>query len=107
MANIKCKQIGVDCVRNDPVDINKGGPEYLGFDFFVRNEENSELKKFIAITLNNLEIPYISIYSNDAIVLTESELWTKEKIKNTIKKDANYLRQQAKREYKQKKKIRK
>ena len=36
---IKCTKICVNCVPNDPVDIRCGGPNYLGFDFFVREEE--------------------------------------------------------------------
>ena len=33
------KKIVVDCERNDPVDIRCGGPDYLGFDFYVKDEE--------------------------------------------------------------------
>ena len=40
---IKCSRIGVDCVANDPVDIRCGGPEYLGFDFNVREEETEDM----------------------------------------------------------------
>ena len=36
MEKIKCRKISVDSVYNDPVDIRCGGPEYLGFDFFVK-----------------------------------------------------------------------
>ena len=48
---VKCTEIGVDCVENDPVDIRCGGPEYLGFDFFV-------------LTLSELRVPAINIYSS-------------------------------------------
>ena len=56
---IRCSQISVDCVANDPVDIRCGGPEYLGFDFNVRVEQTEEMKKFIAVTLEIFEIPLI------------------------------------------------
>ena len=44
MEKIKCKKISVDSVYNDPVDIRCGGPEYLGFDFYVKEEEVKDLE---------------------------------------------------------------
>ena len=51
---IRCSKISVDCVSNDPVDIRCGGPEFLGFDFYVREENTKEMTKFIIMTLDNL-----------------------------------------------------
>lgn len=33
---VRCSQISVDCMANDPMDIRLGGPEYLGFDFLLK-----------------------------------------------------------------------
>ena len=53
---IRCSQISVDCVANDPVDIRCGGPEYLGFDFNVRVEQTEEMKKFIICFYEQVKI---------------------------------------------------
>ena len=85
---IRCSQISVDCVANDPVDIRCGGPEYLGFDFNVRVEQTEEMKKFIAVTLEIFEIPLTNLY-----------VWTKERIVKAVKDDAEYLQGEAQRNY--------
>lgn len=48
---ISCSHISVDCVVNDPVDVRCGGPDFLGFDFFVRQEETDYMMQAIKITL--------------------------------------------------------
>jgi len=96
---IKCSKIGVDCVANDPVDIRCGGPEYLGFDFNVREEETEEMKKFIAVTLETLEIPLANLYVYGNPELEEKNVWDKKRIVEAIQKDANYLKSEASRNY--------
>lgn len=98
--NIKGAKISVDCVPNDPVDIRCGGPEYLGFDFFVREEETEILKEFISITLNNFEIPITNIYVSNFLDLSPNEVWNKERIVECIKKEVDYLKHEASRNYK-------
>ena len=93
-----CSKISVDCVENDPVDIRCGGPEYLGFDFFVKDEEFGEMQKFIVGTLSSLEIPLISIYESDKMTLHEKDIWTKEKIYNSIVENANDIKNEVKKE---------
>lgn len=96
---INCSKICVNCVANDPVDIRCGGPEYLGFDFSVKEEETDEIKKFIVLTLESLEIPLTKIYVGEKTTLTEKDVWTKERIVEEIKKDASYLQSEARRNY--------
>lgn len=96
---IRCSQISVDCVANDPVDIRCGGPEYLGFDFNVREEQTEEMKKFITLTLESLEVPLTYMYVCGKKELSEKDVWTKERIVEEIKKDATYLQNEAKRNY--------
>lgn len=76
------KQITVDCERNDPVDIKCGGPEYLGFDFFVNDADVDEIIEFIKSELNKNELPLISIESYDC---PDTSAWTKENISACIK----------------------
>lgn len=96
---IKCSQISVDCVANDPVDIRCGGPEYLGFDFNVREEQTEEMKGFIQETLESFQIPLTSICVIGTIDLEEKKVWTKERIVDAISDDAEHLQSQAERNY--------
>ena len=96
---VKCTRISVDCVTNDPVDIRCGGPEYLGFDFNVRKKDAEEMKKFIIVTLSSFEIPIKNLYFSGTINLNEENIWTKERIVKAIKKDAEFLKHNAKRNY--------
>lgn len=96
---IRCSQISVDCVANDPVDIRCGGPEYLGFDFNVRVEQTEEMKKFIAVTLEIFEIPLTNLYISGTIDLSEKDVWTKERIVKAVKDDAEHLQGEAQRNY--------
>lgn len=96
---INCSRICVDCVANDPVDIRCGGPDYLGFDFFVKKEEAEEMKKFIVLTLQALKVPLTNLYVVGEKSLDENDIWTKERIVETVKKDASYLQSEARRNY--------
>ena len=96
---IRCSQINVDCVANDPVDIRCGGPNYLGFDFNVREEQTEEMKKFIAVTLESLKVPLANLYVSGTIDLSEKDVWTKERIVKAVKDDAEYLQGEEERNY--------
>lgn len=96
---IRCSKISVNCVSNDPVDIRAGGPEYLGFDFNVKEEQTNEMKKFIALTLENFEVPLVNMYISGMIDLNENKIWTKEKIVKEIQNDAAYLKSEAQKNY--------
>lgn len=96
---IKCSKISVNCTANDPVDIRCGGPKFLGFDFNVREDQASEMTKFIIMTLNELEVPLIDIETTGTIDVGEQDIWTKQRIVQEIQKDAEYLRHEAKRNY--------
>lgn len=96
---IRCAKIGVDCTKNDPVDHKAGGPEWLGFDFFVRTQDAEEIMEYISAVLASLNIPEKSIYISSFYNLSETAIWTKERIYETIKKDAEMLIHEASRCY--------
>ncbi len=96
---VKCTTIGVDCTKNDPVDIRCGGPTYLGFDFYVKPEQEEEMKQFIIMSLRFFKVPIANIYFSGTIEVPEKDVWTKTRIVKAIKKDAHYLQQEAKRGY--------
>ena len=96
---IHCTKISVDCVVNDPVDVRCGGPEYLGFDFSVKKDEAEEMKKFIVEALNSFGVPLSAIYNHGEYGLSAERVWTKERIIEEIRKDANYLKSEASMNY--------
>ena len=89
---VKCREIKVDCVPNNPVDIRRGEPEYLGFDFWVADDQVSEILKFIAISLCALGVPVINLYAADTRILHQREVWSKQDIMRSIKREADYLK---------------
>ena len=99
MNSVKCAKIGVDCTKNDPVDVKAGGPEWLGFDFFVKVKDAEEIMEYISSVLASLSIPKHEIYISEFYTLSENAVWTKERIYQTIKKDAEMLIQEASRSY--------
>ncbi len=96
---IKCSRISVDCVPNDPVDIRCGGPEYLGFDFNVKEEQTEEMKKFITLALEKFGVPLVCMYVSEQVTIRENDVWTKERITASIAKDAKFLKEEATRNY--------
>ena len=88
---IKCTKICVNCVPNDPVDIRCGGPNYLGFDFFVREEETEQMKKFIVVSLKELGIPLVSISEARIVSISKDKVWDKKRILTCIQGQAKYL----------------
>ena len=94
---VRCSKIGVDCIKNDPVDVKCGGPVYLGFDFYVREEEVEELGKYIKEELKQYAIPFINIYVEDGYSLALNLVYDKEKISSSIKEEAPYLKRGNKR----------
>ena len=96
---INCSIISVDCVENDPVDVRCGGPKYLGFDFYVREKEAEQMKNFIVATLETFKVPLQSIYTSGTIQIEEKKVWTKERIVESIKVNAEYLQTEATRTY--------
>ena len=96
---ISCSHISVDCVVNDPVDVRCGGPDFLGFDFFVRQEETDYMKQAIKIALEQFKVPLRNMYVVGIVNKKESEVWTRNKIVRAIASDAEYLQFENSRNY--------
>ena len=101
MSNKKvyCIKISVNCVANDPVDIRCGGPNYLGFDFFVEEEKADDMQKFISSSLESFDIPLVSMYTDGKMTLDAQKVWTQERIVEEIEKESSYLQSEAQRNY--------
>lgn len=99
MKKVNSVWFSVDCCHNDPVDVRSGGPEYLGFDFYVKPEEKEVLHEFIIESLKDLGVPLIKISSSDNKEIDEDKLWNKEKISESIIKESTYLISESRRSY--------
>lgn len=93
---IPCSRISVNCVLNDPVEVLCGGPEFLGFDFAVREEETTDLQNVILMALESNEVPVIRLNVGKTRA-TESSLWSSEQIIKEIEHEAEYLKEEANR----------
>ncbi len=93
---IDVAKIAVDCTENDPVDINCGGPEILGYDFFVRESEAEEKMMFIRSIIAELNIPLKDVYIVEFDKLSEDQLFSNEDIRKCIERDAEMLISEAK-----------
>lgn len=82
-------KIVVDCIHNDAQDIRMGGPEYLGFDFFIKKEQTEEIKTFIKETLEENNAPLINMYSED-VEEQPDHLWNKQEIKEEIEEEVDW-----------------
>ena len=80
----KCFKVVVDCQKNDEVDIKCGGPEYLGYDFYVDPEIVTEMMEYIQETCKELNVPIINIYFDCSKYYNKKDFWTKEKIYECI-----------------------
>ena len=96
---VNCVKISVNCVANDPVDIRCGGPNYLGFDFFVEEEKADDMQKFISSSLESFDIPLVSMYTDGKMTLDAQKVWTQERIVEEIEKESSYLQSEAQRNY--------
>jgi len=89
---VKCSKISVNCVENNPIDIKCGGPKYLGFDFYVKEEEQNRMKKIICSSINEIGIPIINVIVTNNIYKDIENIWYKDiEIRNQIKKNSTYL----------------
>lgn len=77
-------KIIVDCERNDPVDQRAGGPQYLGYDFFAKQEDRHEIMQLIIDTIKAVKQPFIDVKCEDIPDDKQVKLWTKEQIVKCI-----------------------
>ncbi len=88
---IQCVTIAAYCVENNDEDIKRGEPKYLGFVFNVKSKEAEYMRTFIMKTLDEYNVPFDSVDIIGRIELPIIKVWSKERIINAIKKDAEAL----------------
>lgn len=77
----------VSCEHNDSVDVRCGGPAILGYDFGVSPDENEEeIKQFLRETVKKNHQPFMGVSVSKQENFPVESLWTKEKMKDCIKK---------------------
>ncbi|MBQ8522784.1 MAG: hypothetical protein IJ458_03905 [Clostridia bacterium] len=77
-----CLKISIDCQLNDSVDIQCGGPEYLGYDFYVKQVEVDKMISFIKKTFDKLSVPIVALYCdrNTLYKKESNKVWTEDRI---------------------------
>jgi len=77
----------VDCEKNDSVDIRCGGPDMLGYDFYVDPDNVNEMIEFIKKELEKQKQPLLNIQKVEHIF--REKLWDKKSISECISKGYN------------------
>lgn len=87
------RRIEVDVKENDRVDIRCGGPQYLGFDFYVDADEKPDaIRKFVQDCLKKEGInDYLHLFV-DSTTSEVPHIWTRDQIIECIRKEAPNLR---------------
>jgi hypothetical protein len=86
LKEFKVKRITVNCEPNDRSDIMAGGPLMLGYDFFVKEEEASEIEEVIRKLFIKLNKHSVDVFSGDTCWIDKRYVWTKKRIEDRIKK---------------------
>ena len=84
---MKVRVLSIDCEKNDAVDIRCGGPAYLGFDFYVKGEEDKEkLRVFLEKTLKKHNRPNLGMNISPPTTMDKRKLWSRKMIDDCIQK---------------------
>lgn len=75
------KKISVDCCLSDAKD---GGPSHLGYDFYVRPEQETEMVEFIKLKIKQFGRPLLRVRVQDKKIKSNL-FWTKSKIEDCIR----------------------
>ena len=96
-SKVVCSKISVDCIENDPVDIRAGGSPVLGFDFYVKEQEESQMVELIKTTLNEYRLPLmgIEISEKGSMILEPNKVWDSARIIACIEEESDYIRSEA------------
>ena len=87
---VKVNHFCVDCEKNDEVDINCGGPDYIGYDFFVDYDiEKKDVIALIEKELKKYKQPLLRSIRTHKQQIRISSLWSLDKIKKCIKDGYN------------------
>ena len=78
--------IDVQCERNDPEDIECGGPVMLGYSFYISKSDNlSDYKQFIKDCLDKYNRPFVNMVITMKNRLNVKYLNDKKQIEETIR----------------------
>ena len=94
-----CLKLSVDCVANDPIEIKNGGPDMIGFDFFVEENAYNDMLNYVVSVLDEFDVPFKTIYSCGKYRLSQDEVWNKDMIRNCIVNEADMIKNEYKKEY--------
>lgn len=80
-----CVHMDVQCKENDAHDISCGGPQILGYDFYVSPDANvSDIKRFLEDCIKKHNRPFIGILDSIVKDYPVNDLWTKKRMADCI-----------------------
>ena len=89
--NIVAAVIDVDCYPNTEDNIKYGGPQYVGFEFWARKKDKEVVTNYVKCMLYEYNVPFINIRNTKSKIVNESELHTKEQIKDIIERNKDHM----------------
>lgn len=85
---MKLFHMSIDTVKNDKEDIRCGGPQYLGFDFYMEFENKKDAEKYkgvISELFRKLNKSFIGVRIEERAYM---KIWSKAEVENYI---INYI----------------
>lgn len=82
--NGKALIISVDCEKNNSKDVMAGGPEYLGYDFVVKEEDVEEMRHKIAVLIKKQNQPLIRTYVKYNENIKAEHIWSLKEIETCV-----------------------
>lgn len=76
--------ISVDCEKNNGKDIMAGGPDYLGYDFVVKEEDVEEMRHKIAVFIKKQNQPLIRTYVKYDENIKIEHVWSLKEIETCV-----------------------
>lgn len=82
---IQAIHISADVKENDRVDIKCGGPQYLGFDFYINPDDKKKALSVVKEEIDKRDFPMSRVYECGTVLIEEKNVWTIEKIIKCIR----------------------
>ena len=82
---IDCAIIKVDITKKSPTYEQDGSALRYGFSYSVPIQDIEETMKFLKVAYEEVGLPYSRIYLSGFALLTQSSIWSKERIIESLR----------------------
>ena len=91
MEKVLSSRIKIDCVKNSKKNIKRGEPEYIGFDFDVRDDKYDEMVEYTRCCLTVFKVPFVSISFGGKAMIDEQYIFDKSRVFDSISNNADFV----------------